>query len=269
MAQLPPLLLPPGPPGDGAGDGGAPPRKKAKTEQDPNVIKFKALSPPSAQRWRQLSNLFGDVEFGFQGVKFKEGSGVYEYLVTMMNMPREHWTEATFQQEFEAIHAGNDYASWILHDASGNAVDFAIGALAQRCSGLAYRQSDTFADRLKGIFHWYEEYFREPCPAAATFQAGMANPAAKKAAEKRASGLKHWQERWVNEELPDAQKDALLKTLLSDKFRREPYRTLLLSTGEKKIGEHNNRGGKVDRYTIDGGNVLGTLLEEVRAELRA
>ena len=193
---------------------------------------------------------------------------MYEYLITLMNMPREHWTEATFQQEFERIDAGDNYASWILHDASGSPVDFAIGALAQRCSGLAYKQSDTFANRLKAIFRWYEDYFREPCPAAATFQAGMANPAAKKVAEKRVSGLKLWQERWVNEELPDAQKDALLKGLLRDKFRREPYQILLLSTGEKRLGEHNNRG-KVDRYTIDGGNVLGTLLEEVRAELRA
>lgn len=71
----------------------------------------------------------------------------------------------------------------------------------------------------------------------------------------------------MKNELPDVQKDLLLKDLLRDKFRREPYRSLLLSTGDKRLGEHNNRG-KVDRYTIDGGNVLGTLLEEVRAELR-
>lgn len=268
MARIPPLLFPLGPPKDDGEGNDGPPQKKAKAEQDPNVIKFKATSPPSAQRWRQLSNLFGGVEFGFQAVKFKEGSGVYEYLMVMMNMPREHWTEATFQQEFERIHAGKDYASWILRDASGNAVDFAIGALAQRCSGLAYKQSDTFTARLQAIFKWYEERFGEPCPAAADFAVGMANPAATKAAEKRASGLKQWQERWVKNELPGVQKDLLLKDLLRDKFRREPYRSLLFSTGDKRLGEHNNRGGKVDRYTIDGGNVLGTLLEEVRAELR-
>ena len=67
MAQLPPLLFPLGPPGDGAGEGGAPPRKKAKTEQDPNLIKFKAHK---ATEYRLLSNLFGPVEFGFQAVKF-------------------------------------------------------------------------------------------------------------------------------------------------------------------------------------------------------
>lgn len=268
MAQLPPLLLPLGPPKDDGEGGGEPPRKKAKKERDDNLIKFKAISPPSAQRWRQLSNLFGGVEFGFQAVKFKQRSGVYEYLMVMMNMPREHWTEATFQREFDRIRAGNDYASWILRDASGNAVDFAIGALAQRCSGLAYKESDTFATRLQAMFKWYEERFGEPCPAATDFAAGMANPAATKAAEKRASGLKQWQQRWVKDELPDVQKDLLLKDLLRDKFRREPYHSLLLSTGDKRLGEHNNRGGKVDRYTIDGGNVLGTLLEQVRAELR-
>ena len=81
--------------------------------------------------------------------------------------------------------------------------------------------------------------------------------------------MMRWQERWVKEELKDAEKDALLKTLLRDKFRREPYHSLLLSTGEKRLGEQDNRGGRVDRYTHGGGNVLGTLLEEVRAELRA
>ena len=91
MAQLPALLFPLGPPGDGAGEGGEPPRKKAKAEQDPNLIRFKAHK---ATEYRQLSNLFGGVEFGFQAVKFKEGSGVYEYLMVMMSAPREHWTEA-------------------------------------------------------------------------------------------------------------------------------------------------------------------------------
>ena len=266
MAHLPPLLLPLGPPGDGAGEGGAPPRKKAKTEKDPNLIKFKAHK---ATEYRQLSNLFGPVEFGFQAVKFREGSGVYEYLITLMNMPREHWTEATFDEEATRLKIGEKNESWTMRNASGSPIDFAVGLFAQGCSGLAYKQSDTFTARLQAIFKWYEQRFGTPCPAAADFQAGMANPAATKAAERRASGMKRWQERWVKGELPNAEKDVLLKNLLRDKFRREPYHSLLLSTGEKRLGEQDNRAGRVDRYTIGGGNVLGTLLEEVRAELRA
>lgn len=59
--------------------------------------------------------------------------------------------------------------------------------------------------------------------------------------------------------------------LLAQKFRQEPYRTLLLETGDSYIQEGNNWNDKfwgVDLKSGDGLNVLGALIMNERCKIR-
>ena len=70
----------------------------------------------------------------------------------------------------------------------------------------------------------------------------------------------------INKELNlDEKKEFMLKCL-RDKYSSEPYKSLLLSTGDKKLHEKPMRGSG-DLWTYPGGNLLGKLLEIVREEL--
>lgn len=71
----------------------------------------------------------------------------------------------------------------------------------------------------------------------------------------------------INKELNlDEKKEFMLKCLI-EKYNSEPYKSLLLSTGNKKIHEKPMRGSG-DLWTHPGSNLLGTLLEIVRDEIR-
>ena len=226
MAQYPPLNLP------------LPAAKKQRVEDD-GPIGFKGFLNTE---WRQLSNLFGGVEFSFQMVKFRRGSGVREYLEAMKDV---QWTRTTFTAEFESM-GGNKAESWMILDAAGNMTDVASGILAQFCSGIAYKQTDTFRKRLNII----RTRMNPPQPPL------------------KERDMTTWQAEYVLPELADDEKDELLYKLLLVKFEKEPYKSLLLRTGKRDIGENDNRAGRTDRYTKGGGNVLGTLLKDVREELR-
>lgn len=70
----------------------------------------------------------------------------------------------------------------------------------------------------------------------------------------------------INKELNlDEKKEFMLKCL-REKYNSEPYKSLLLSTGDKKLHEKPMRGSG-DLWTYPGGNLLGKLLEIVREEL--
>lgn len=229
-------------------------RKRVK-KPDPNVIQFKAST---RNAWRQLSNLFGGVEFEFQAAKYKPESEVYQYL---MAMKTTQWDLASFTEEFNAMHDNNV----ILDRHSRNAwVDAATGILAQFCSGIAHKNTPVFVRRLNHIRDWCAQNgtppppLRSPLPAKlgkndmAAWQAAYAHPYPSDEAE---------QEKLMT------QKDALLETLVRAKCQHEPYRTVLLNTGTKMLGEAPR--GKGNRYTFNQQNVVGKILMKVRAELRA
>lgn len=70
----------------------------------------------------------------------------------------------------------------------------------------------------------------------------------------------------INRELNlDEKKEFMLKCLI-EKYNSEPYKSLLLSTGNKKIHEKPMRGSG-DLWTHPGGNLLGTLLEIIRDQI--
>ena len=64
-------------------------------------------------------------------------------------------------------------------------------------------------------------------------------------------------------------KNAVMLDLLRQKFAQEPFKSLLLATGDVHLEEGNQHG---DKYwgTVNGEglNWLGKLLMQVRAELR-
>lgn len=69
----------------------------------------------------------------------------------------------------------------------------------------------------------------------------------------------------------DAIKVEVMGNCLRDKFLQEPYKTLLLRTGDVHIQEGNRWGDKfwgVDLRTGKGLNTLGKLIMEIREELK-
>lgn len=68
----------------------------------------------------------------------------------------------------------------------------------------------------------------------------------------------------------DDEKKKLMMTLLRDKFKNETYRDVLISTGDALLHEKPLRG-KPNSWTFknrEGGDWLGTLLMEVRKEIK-
>jgi len=69
-------------------------------------------------------------------------------------------------------------------------------------------------------------------------------------------------------DLTDAGKRSLMLDCLRSKYAKEPYRSLLLSTGTATLHEAVQRG-KPNSWTYPGGDWLGQLLMRVRGELRS
>ena len=69
-------------------------------------------------------------------------------------------------------------------------------------------------------------------------------------------------------ELSDDAKQSKMKECLMKKYSMEPYRSLLLSTGSRELHEQPIRGSG-NSWTLPGGDWLGKLLMEVRAEIGA
>lgn len=69
-------------------------------------------------------------------------------------------------------------------------------------------------------------------------------------------------------ELSDGDKRLFMKECLRKKYSMEPYRTLLLNTGSAELHEKPIRGSG-NSWTLPGGDWLGQLLMEVRAEVVA
>jgi ribA/ribD-fused uncharacterized protein len=70
----------------------------------------------------------------------------------------------------------------------------------------------------------------------------------------------------------DAIKVEVMRECLNQKFRQEPFKTLLLQTGDRYIQEGNTWGDTfwgVDLQTGQGENNLGKLIMEIRGQLKS
>ena len=68
----------------------------------------------------------------------------------------------------------------------------------------------------------------------------------------------------------EQRKVEVMRKCLEQKFNQEPFRSLLLATGNTKIMEGNHWGDTfwgVDRRTLTGNNMLGKLIMEIRTRL--
>ena len=236
-------------------DPGAATGPAAKRQKTAGVVYFKAYKKGP---FRQLSNLFGPVEWEFQAAKFKPDSGVKEWLIS--NSMKE-WPVEEFDAARKAMKHDGKLESYVAEDGA-----VASGLLAQMCS-LIVRNPTSPDARKRLSFILGNEQTTMP-----------------------ASEAEAWVRANVNPELSDTDKDALLLELLRKKFTIPKYRLLLLSTGDSVLHEARGRGapnryefhpltekhrlendslvaeGKAPKWS-EGGDALGKLMTIVRAEL--
>jgi predicted NAD-dependent protein-ADP-ribosyltransferase YbiA (DUF1768 family) len=225
--------------------------QKRKREE---AIYFKAYKNGD---YRKLSNLFGPVEWKFQAAKFKVGSGVREWLLE--NASKE-WTSDEFDAARLSMKHDGKLKSYVAPDG-----ELATGLLAQMCSLIVRNpESNDARARLRYILQTDRIMSKEEAIA--------------------------WVLENVNEELQNEYKDALMLTLLREKFQIEKYKNLLLETGDVNLHEGRGRGapnryefhplndkqekeneeliasGNIPKWSA-GGDALGKMMMVVRAEL--
>ena len=230
--------------------GDAPAPKRQKTDN----VYFKAFKEGP---FRQLSNLFGPVEWRFQAVKFKEGSEVREWLLAGAD---KKWSKMEFDAVRESMQHNGKLKSYVDKDDT-----VASGLLAQMCSLIARNPSNLDA-RKRLAFILQQETVLKPADAEA------------------------WNREHVKPELSDEEKDELMLKLLHEKFAIPAYRLLLLRTEDCILHEAKGRGAP-NRYEFhplndaqrhenenllakgstakwfEGGDVLGKLMMQERRGL--
>lgn len=228
----------------------------AKRSRADDAVYFKAFKKGE---FRQLSNLFGPVEWKFQAVKFRPGSGVHEWL---MNGATKEWTIDEFDVARKAMRHDGKLASYV--DADGAV---ASGLLAQMCSLIA--RNPESLDARKRV----------------AFILGLSTPMTM-------DEQKDWNVQNVLPELDLVARDELMLQLLRDKYQIPKYRALLLATGDRDLHEARGRGApnrwefhplkdaqRAENAALvaaggepkwsEGGNVLGNLMTRVRDEIKS
>ena len=211
----------------------------------PTEIYFKAYR---ASPYQKLSNLFGRVEWMFQVVKFNPAC---EVALFMHANATRTWTTVEFEAMLKELKHEGKASSYIA-----SAGEVASGLIPKLLSILAKPDGesvDLARKRLAVILK---------TPVSAEF-------------------LSEWRRQNVRPEISDAEKDALLHTLLMDKFNQSPYKELLLSTGGAVLHEAKGRGAP-NRYEWQqkplsedalakgytrGGDALGKLMMVVRTHI--
>lgn len=235
--MLPLLALPTGSPG-----------KRQKTD----AIFFKAFV---ATDFRKLSNLFGAVEWHFQAVKFRKGSGVREWMDA--NADKE-WTICEFENVLTSI--GANPKSYISDDGE------AAAGIMPKLVSLIVRNPSSLVARKRVAYILGLEKVMTPSESTA------------------------WVAANVLPEIPDNAKDTLMLQLLRAKFQIQKYRDLLISTGDRTLHE-KALNGIPNRYEFhplneerllenaalvaagqppkwsEGGDTLGKLMTIVRDEI--
>ena len=236
---------------------------EGKRSRGDEAVYFKAYKKGE---FRQLSNLFGPVEWKYQAAKFVVGSGVHEWL---MNGAAKEWTEDEFDVARKAMQHDGKLASYVDVEVNGGVRTVrgvASGLLAQMCSLIA--RNPESLDARKRV----------------AFILGLAK--AMTIDEQKA-----WNVQNVLPELDLSLRDEIMLQLLREKYQIPKYRALLLATGERDLHEARGRGAP-NRYEFhplndiqradnaeleaagrepkwsEGGNVLGNLITRVRDEIR-
>ena len=209
-------------------------------------IYFKAYKPG---RYRELSNLFGPVEWAYQRAKFKEGSLVYSWLTEGEEKSRARtWTRGEFDAARAAMKHTGKSDSYVTPDGY-----IAAGLLAQFTSQIAKDPTSLLARQR--LAHIYGRKFSE-------------------------KDAEQWHAQNVNPPLSDEDKYAFMLQLLRDKYSTDEYnRNLLISTGSLTLHEARGRGAPGDwayqpltekgkeKGFDEGKDWLGQLLMKVRGEL--
>lgn len=223
---------------DGGGGGGV-----------PNEIYFKSNS----KKYKQLSNLFGHVEWDFQMVKFKEGSAVWTFM-----RDRRDCTPEEFKQMFEKL-KGTDKteksgSNYYIDRDSG---EIATGIIPKFLSEIAKPagKSVSLARKRLGYILGKEDV--------------------------TVAELEAWRVENVKPELSNDEKDELMLKLLRVKFATPRYKELLLQTGDAILHEAKGRTApnryewqrkpltekEIEKNYTRGGDVLGRLMMQVRSEI--
>lgn len=222
------------------------PMKRQRTAASPeNEIYFKAFRKSPYQR---LSNLFGSTEWRFQLTKFCPTSEVARFMNA--NAARA-WTFAEFEAILKELKHDGKASSYLA--SNGQVASGLIPKLLSIIAKPDGESVDLARKRLAVILK---------TPVSAKF-------------------LSDWRRQNVRPEISDAEKDALLHTLLMDKFKQTPYKELLLSTGDAQLHEAKGRGPP-NRYEWQqkplteediakgytrGGDALGKLMMVVRTHI--
>ena len=197
---------------------------------------------------RQLSNLFGKVEWAYQMHKFRTGSSVHTWLAQGLAQ--------TFSlNEFDRVRQSMRHPGTLASYVHGS--DFAEGLLAQLTSIIAQRPTALLArQRLSYIMGDTRTMSGEEAMA--------------------------WHRKNVVPELTNAEKDAILQAAIFKKFCQPKFFDLLVATGDKQLHEAKGRG-RPNRYQYhvvtrvdaqgtthvasSGGDIMGRMLMRVRDEL--
>lgn len=228
-----------------------------KRERDAeSAVTFKACSNGD---FRKLSNLFGPVEWLYQQTKFHTESAVFKYLAWGLALELAGlWTGdpgGNFDAERIALGHGGQLRSYVAPDGQP-----ASGLLAQHTSLIAKNPASPEARKRlthirRRVDDWAEE--RTMTPAE----------------------MKEWYAKNVNEIAPAEQTRASMLQFLREKFSNPKYAHLLRCTGTRDLHERPGRGrpslwefvelteAQRAKGYESGGDLLGILLTEVRAEL--
>ena len=195
--------------------------------------------------YRLLSNLFGDVEFGYMADRFNDGPVVELFTVPGSALRDPH----RFKENFRAIHPKGKPESWMraqegTHPVANDAADettIAMGILAKLC-GSAYKPTTEGRRRRAYLMHLAKMDESEWTP--------------------------------MKGELTAYEKARLMLPLLRRKFTPPgPFRQTLEGTKDAQLIERPMRGaprlweGSIRDGVLVGGNLLGRLLMYVRETL--
>lgn len=247
-------------------DAEGPATKKPRTSSMiPSTISFKAYFN---NEWRELSNLFGSVEWRFQQTKFREGSAVWEWL---NQGSQKNWTFEEFHTVRVSLFENRskkmtdeEYLqfvkkrsqSWVKFD-DPKATDktpqnIAHGVLAQSTS-IIVRNLD--AEPSKSL------EARRRLNYILGVEGSM-----------DVEDAKEWHSQNVYKLLPQPLYDMaailMMRKFVRDKFQNDTYRELLLRTEKSVLSEAARGNGNLWSAGTDGQEWLGKLLMNIRDELK-